>query len=72
MSEDFIPIPVREIKAETNLAFLVLLDDGSDEGREVWLPKSQIEDPSYLNVGDEDCEVCVRRWLVRQLDLDDE
>lgn len=39
--EDYIVIKTKEIKRETEKAFMVVLDEDGYEGKETWFPKSQ-------------------------------
>lgn len=56
-------IDVDEVKKETPAAFLFEIDGG-----EIWVPKSQMENPSCVAVGDTDVAVDVASWLARKIE----
>lgn len=58
---NWVHLDVDRIVAETDAAFLLLVDD-----EEIWFPKSQIDSPESYEVGDEDCTVSVTEWIARQ------
>lgn len=62
MTGETIEIDV-DILRETEAALLV-----SDGGRQVWLPKSQIENPDDLSPGDSG-EIIVPVWLAEEKGL---
>ena len=65
MADEWVHLDVEEILRETDKAFLVRLEDG----REEWLPFSQIADPDEYQVGDRDCTVSITEWVARQKGL---
>jgi hypothetical protein len=60
---DFIDLTYDEIITTTDKAILFRFGDN-----EVWLPKSQIEDPDELN--DHGGEVSVQYWLIEEKSLE--
>lgn len=58
---DTVLIEVERVEGETDLAFYFVID-----GEKVWLPKSQIEEPDEIAVGDEQIEVNVAQWLAEK------
>jgi hypothetical protein len=60
---DTIDLKYDEIMAQTERAILFRFDN-----EEVWLPRSQIEDPNELD----DCggEVSVQYWIVKEKELE--
>jgi hypothetical protein len=62
--DSYVPLVVDEVLRETEKAFLFLID-----GAEVWIPRSQMEDPDGCTVGELECEVYVSRWIAGQKDL---
>jgi hypothetical protein len=54
-------IAVERVVAETDKAFLLKVD-----GSEKWVPKSVIEDPGELDIGDEAIEAEVAEWFVKK------
>jgi hypothetical protein len=50
-------IQVEEVKVETDLAFLFVID-----GDEVWVPKSVIDEPDDIEVRDEEIEIEIHEW----------
>jgi hypothetical protein len=65
-ASNWVHLDVSEIKGESDLAFLVELEDGE----ELWLPKSQISDPQDYNRGDRNVTLSITEWLARQKGLD--
>ena len=57
-------VQVDEIKAETDKAFLFLID-----GEEYWVPKGQLADPDDYEKGDKDCEIAITEWIAREKGL---
>ena len=55
----FLHFDVEFILRETDKAFLLHFDDG----REFWVPKSQISDADDYSEGDEDCTVSITEWF---------
>lgn len=62
---NWVHLDVELVKRETDGAFLCVID-----GDEVWLPKSQIDDPGRLAEGDEGVTVSVTEWIAKQKGLD--
>ena len=60
-ASNWIHLDVEEIKAETDAAFLIVLDDG-----EYWIPKSQISDPEDYEKGDTDVSMSITEWIAEQ------
>lgn len=54
-------VPLQRIKAETDKAYLVMLEQG--DGEEVWLPKSQV---AFIDQG----EVWIPLWLAEKKGID--
>jgi hypothetical protein len=61
-------LSVTRILHETQDAFRVLLA-GREEGEEVWIPKSMIEDAECYVDGDENCEMNVATWFAKKEEL---
>lgn len=59
---------ISKILHETQDAFRVLIE-GREEGEEVWIPKSVIEDAECYVDGDEDCEMNVLTWFAKKEEL---
>jgi hypothetical protein len=51
-------VAVDRVVAQTDLAFLLSVD-----GDDRWVPKSVIEDPGEVDVGDEEIEIEVAEWF---------
>jgi hypothetical protein len=51
-------VNVDRVEHVTDDAFLFVID-----GDEVWIPKSQVEDPDEIEIGDEDIGVNIAEWL---------
>jgi hypothetical protein len=66
---DWETICIEEIKAETEKAFLVRIELEDDSYVDVWVPKSQIEDPEQFSAGETDIEMNVRRWVLSEKNL---
>lgn len=63
MSEqEWVHLDVAVIRKETEKAFNVQLEDG----RIMWLPKSQISDADDYEAGDRDCTISVTAWIWEQ------
>lgn len=60
MTEDRIELSV-EIRQATDLAFLVF-----DGDKEVWVPKSLIEEPDDLKISDKCQEISVPVWFAER------
>jgi len=58
---NWVHLDVEEIKAETDAAFLIVLDDG-----EYWIPKSQICDPEDYERGDVGITMSISEWIAEQ------
>ncbi len=65
MAQEWVHLDVELIVRETDKAFLLRLEDG----REEWVPFSQISDPGDYSEGDEDCCISVTQWLADQKGL---
>jgi hypothetical protein len=63
--QTYITIEVAEITIDREKAFLVVLKSGE----EVWLPKSQIEDPDQFEAADCNVEMNVSEWIYNEKDL---
>lgn len=61
---NYVTIMVDEILRETDAAFLLEID-----GDEVWIPKSQIADPSDYEMGDKECTLSVTEFIAREKGL---
>jgi hypothetical protein len=59
-ASDYVHLDVLLIKKETDMAFLLVLED--DE-RELWVPKSQVSNSDDYDEGDTDCTVSVSEWF---------
>jgi hypothetical protein len=57
-NDDFVEIEADEVLHQSEAAFLFSID-----GEDAWLPKSQIECPDDIDVGDENVIVGIKRWL---------
>lgn len=64
-SSNWIHLEVVEVKAKTEKAMLVELEDGE----EIWIPLSQIADSDDYDKGDENCTISVTEWIAEQKDL---
>lgn len=62
MSGEYIHLDVEKILQETDKAFLVRLEDGT----ELWLPFSQVADYEDYEAGDKNCTISITEWLARQ------
>lgn len=60
-ASSWIHLDVEEIKAETDRAFLIVLDDG-----EHWIPKSHISDPDEYEKGDVGVSMSISEWIAEQ------
>lgn len=58
----WVHLDVSLVKRETEKAFLLRLEDGS----EVWVPRSQVSEPDDYEEGDEDCTVSVTEWFAEK------
>lgn len=56
-----VTIEVEEVKAETELAFLFVIN-----GEESWVPKSQVEDADDIEKGFSGIEVEVAEWFAEK------
>lgn len=59
-------VDVEEVKRETAAAFLFVID-----GQERWVPKSQMENPACVMVGETDVAVDIASWLARKIEEGD-
>ena len=66
-ASNYVSVWVVEILAETEKAFLVLLD--TDDDREEWIPFSQCADPDDYSEGDEGVSLSVTEWIAKEKDL---
>lgn len=64
---DWVHLDVEEVLRESDKALLVRLEDG----REEWLPFSQISEPDDYKVGDRNVTISITSWLANQKGLDD-
>lgn len=64
-ASSWVHLDVEVIKAETDMAFLLVID-----GDEYWIPKSQISDPEIYAVDDEDVTVSVTEYIANQKGLE--
>jgi len=68
MSSETVWVDVQIIH-ETDLAILVTVDPDSEDGDDVWLPKSQIQDStSDMDIG-ADVELEIPVWLAEKVGL---
>lgn len=65
MPTEYSSVVADEILQETDAAFLIEFED---VGR-LWIPKSQIEDPDDIVVGDKNVVVEIATWLAEKEDL---
>jgi hypothetical protein len=63
---NWVHLDVAEILIETEKAFRVRLEDGSEH----WLPKSHVNDASDYEQGDENCSISITEWLASQKGLE--
>ena len=56
---------VEQVKAETDKALLCVFEDG----REEWIPKSQILPDSQVQAKGDDGEIAIPRWLAEEKGL---
>lgn len=63
----FTAIDVDEVKRETAAAFLFVID-----GQERWVPKSQMDNPACVTVGETDVAVDIASWLARKIEAGEE
>lgn len=59
---DWVHVDVDEILKETDAAFRVRLEDGSEH----WLPKSQISDADDYNQGDRNAVISITEWIANE------
>lgn len=59
---DTVLVLVETIVKETDLAFLLRLEDDDER----WCPKSVIEDADDYEEGDEELEISIARWWAEQ------
>lgn len=59
---NWVHLDVKSVKRETDAAFLLVLEDGSEH----WIPKSQMADPNDYEEGDENCTISVTEWIAEQ------
>lgn len=62
----WVTLPVEEIRRETDKAFCLKVAERQDD---VWIPKSQMRDPTQHHEGEGECEVEVTEWIAQQKDL---
>lgn len=60
------PLQVDRIKIVTKAAILVVID-----GREVWIPKSQVHEGNEIDPTDEPTEIHVAPWFIKKEGLED-
>lgn len=65
-ASNYVHIDVELIQAETDKAFLFLLEDGEL----VWCPKNQVADYETYSKGDTNITVSITEWIARQKGLD--
>lgn len=64
----YVYIDVEEIVYETAAAFLFRVD-----GKEIWIPKSQMADPDDYSEGDIDVsDVAITEWIAKQKEIESE
>ena len=61
---DYVHVEVEKIVKETDSALLCRID-----GKEIWIPLSQIADSDDYREGDEDCEISITEWIAKQKGL---
>lgn len=61
MGQRYIAIDVDEVIRETAAAFLFLID-----GREVWVPKSVMENEAAVMIGECEVAVDIAAWFVKK------
>lgn len=66
MADRYVDLEVVEIKAETQKAFLVLLDDDSEH----WIPFSQIDGAEKHSAGDKDVVLSITEWIAEEKGLE--
>ena len=64
----WVHILIVEILRATDGAFLVLLDDD----REVWIPRSQVDDHFAYGEGDRDITLSVTQWIANEKNLEED
>jgi hypothetical protein len=57
----WVPVVADEVLKETERSFLLLID-----GEEIWIPKSQVNNPDVIGQGELDVEIEVTEWIARQ------
>ena len=65
-NSNWVHLDVDKIVHETDSAFLLRLQDGE----EIWMPKSQIDNPDIYQTGDEDLTISVTEWIAREKGLE--
>lgn len=65
---NWVMLNVLKVERETEKALQLLLEGGEL----LWFPKSHIKDPEFLEVGQEETEVEVSRWIATEKGLVDE
>ena len=63
-ASSWVHVDVEEIKAETDKAFLFVID-----GEERWVPRSQVADPDDYKRGDKEASVSITEFIARKLGL---
>jgi len=69
---EFVTITVARVLSETDKAFLIHARDPEDEIIEIWLAKSNMEDPTALEMGDVNEDVAVAHWWARNEGLSED
>lgn len=64
-SSSWVHLDVAEIERETATAFYLRLEDG----RMVWVPKSQVSNAEDYAKGDRNCTISVSDWIAEQKKL---
>lgn len=67
-ASDYVHLDVKLIKAETDKALLLVMDDDSEH----WVPISLITDSEEYEAGLKNCTVSVARWFCEKEGLVDE
>src|SRR5207249_6975883 len=59
----WVHLDVEEVVRETDKALLLRLEE---DGREVWVPLSQIADNDLYSEGDRNCSISVSQWFAEK------
>lgn len=70
MSDRWVLLDVEQVLQVTDNAILVRIGLDGDEYEEVWLPKSQVQNPDDYEKGDTNVDISITGWLAREKGLE--